>query len=494
MCRAVSDDWLPSRLLDVADAPKLVETRHLLENHTGPYIALSHRWGTDTTQVFKLESTNRADLMHALPLERLPPMFRDAIDFTQRAGFRYLLIDSICILQDSEDDWKTGAAQMSKVYAYCALNLAVDLPGGANTGLFHSRSSASRGRLSAYKVGVERFNVADEYYFTSTRNVQLSGDSTRELRNRAWVMQEHVLSPRTVTFSDQVFWECLAGSKSETDRHGHEWAGPYPRMTGLKDWKSRLGRGERNFEQWYKLLDYYLLCQMTFRSDILVAISAIAEGFAIRMETTYCAGIWREDMPSCLIWTSKPTSNPPIFATRQHTYRAPIWSWASLDFNIGTTLVKADLTFEYGYSPLLEVLDVRITSPCGNLYTDIAGMELVVKGRIEPVELPSLGTQLMVGDVHHDGGYTLDLGPESVEGATVYLLPVCYGMPYYGDCVGCVQALLLKPSTARQETVQTFERIGRAVVDDFRHTPGLKWALDWKIYGVGHMSHQVILV
>lgn len=86
---------------------------------------------------------------------------------------------------------------MSKVYACCTLNIAADVPGGADSGLFHSRSSASRGRLAAFKTRVERLEVAEEYCFTSANNVQLSADDTRELRSRSWVMQEHVLSPRT---------------------------------------------------------------------------------------------------------------------------------------------------------------------------------------------------------------------------------------------------------------------------------------------------------
>jgi hypothetical protein len=32
--------------------------------------------------------------------------FRGAIEMTRKLGFRYLWIDSLCIVQNDEDDWK----------------------------------------------------------------------------------------------------------------------------------------------------------------------------------------------------------------------------------------------------------------------------------------------------------------------------------------------------------------------------------------------------
>jgi hypothetical protein len=36
----------------------------------------------------------------------LPKTFADAVIATRRFGYRYLLIDSVCILQDSIEDWR----------------------------------------------------------------------------------------------------------------------------------------------------------------------------------------------------------------------------------------------------------------------------------------------------------------------------------------------------------------------------------------------------
>jgi hypothetical protein len=64
------------------------------------------------------------------------------------------------------------------------------------------------------------------------------------LHTRAWVFQEHILSPRTIFYgSSQVFWECLKCSASEQDPQPREIAqhktreslanAPYHRMTSL---------------------------------------------------------------------------------------------------------------------------------------------------------------------------------------------------------------------------------------------------------------------
>jgi hypothetical protein len=493
MCKNTSKQWLPSRLVDVRGVPKLIETRRLFEGDIAPYIALSHRWGTNPTQIFKLKSTNKAHLMRALPLDMLPPVFCDAIEFTQRAGFRYLWIDSVCIIQDSEEDWKTEAAQMSKVYAFCALNIAADHPGQSHTGLFYTRSLASCGHLAAYRTKVERSEVYEDYCLTSMRNLLLLGDGTRELRRRAWVMQEQVMSPRTLTFSDQLFWECMEESRTETNHHGHDWA-----LLGrfsLKDWRTRVERGDQDFVQWYWMLGRYINCQMTFRSDILVALGAIAEEFATWMKTTYCAGLWQEAMPSCLIWTSAPISSPPMFATRQDTYRAPTWSWASLDFDNALT------SLDYGqeYSPLVKILAVNIKSPFDQIYTNITGAELVLQGCIEPVQLPSLGEQLLAQEEKYvdirSEGYMLDTGPESVEGGNLYFLPVGFNYLNRGEDI-YIEALLLKSLQRRVGTLQTFERLGMATVVCSRCPPELSWSFDLIHEGtsVEDMPHEIMIV
>jgi hypothetical protein len=57
-------------------------------------------------------------------ISSLPKTFQDAICVTRRLGIKYLRIDALCIIQDSEEDWRREASLMERVYAEAYLNIA----------------------------------------------------------------------------------------------------------------------------------------------------------------------------------------------------------------------------------------------------------------------------------------------------------------------------------------------------------------------------------
>ena len=63
------------------------------------YIALSHYWGQ--TKILILEEHILETITYGIDWLRLPRTFQDAMIVTRRLGFRYLWIDSLCIIQDS---------------------------------------------------------------------------------------------------------------------------------------------------------------------------------------------------------------------------------------------------------------------------------------------------------------------------------------------------------------------------------------------------------
>jgi hypothetical protein len=65
-------------------------------------VTLSYCWGRDrftTTTLNNLDSHKEA-----LNWSTLPQTFKDAIQTTRNLGFRYLWIDALCIIQDSDAD------------------------------------------------------------------------------------------------------------------------------------------------------------------------------------------------------------------------------------------------------------------------------------------------------------------------------------------------------------------------------------------------------
>ena len=96
-----------------------------------PYTTLSHRW---TEHVVRLTTLNIRDFQRQLPTAALSRTFLDAFTVTRKLGMRYIWIDSLCIVQDSLNDWRKEAAQVGRIYENGLCNLAAS---GASRGMEH---------------------------------------------------------------------------------------------------------------------------------------------------------------------------------------------------------------------------------------------------------------------------------------------------------------------------------------------------------------------
>jgi hypothetical protein len=50
--------------------------------------------------------------------------FYDATVITRKLGYEYLWIDSLCIIQDSADDWEAEGQNMGNIYMNASLTIA----------------------------------------------------------------------------------------------------------------------------------------------------------------------------------------------------------------------------------------------------------------------------------------------------------------------------------------------------------------------------------
>jgi hypothetical protein len=105
-----SDYALPTRVIyvgsfDDMDPPRLhIPSETDQEADECPYITLSHCWG----QLQDAPKTTKANFdqhLFRLNWNALTPTFQDAILITRLLGVRYLWIDSLCIIQDDQDDF-----------------------------------------------------------------------------------------------------------------------------------------------------------------------------------------------------------------------------------------------------------------------------------------------------------------------------------------------------------------------------------------------------
>lgn len=120
----MSERRIPTRLLDLQG--NLSQTWSLVDTGENPakytkYIALSHRWTEDVPKLME-ENSKR---FHNGELDRiLPHRYQVVLALCRKLSVRYIWIDSLCIFQDSPDDFRREAATMVDVYkgAFCNLS------------------------------------------------------------------------------------------------------------------------------------------------------------------------------------------------------------------------------------------------------------------------------------------------------------------------------------------------------------------------------------
>jgi hypothetical protein len=86
--------------------------------------------------------------------------------------------------------------------------------------------------------------------------------------------------------------------------------------------------------RWHDLVQRYTSLALTREEDKLVALSGVAEEYARRRleaDDVYLAGIWKSDWIHGLLWYSTDKHRK-----RPKEWRAPTWSWASIEGAITT--------------------------------------------------------------------------------------------------------------------------------------------------------------
>ena len=157
---------------------------------------------------------SREEFLAGIPSRELPQTFQDAITVTRRLQIRYLWIDSLCILQDSPEDWDHESVQMHHVYGNAYVTLAADDSRNSSQGLFRGRHSS----LATPSIVVSAWKEAlTQKFIVIPRRFWSESVAESPLNRRAWVLQERYLSPRIIHFGEtQILWECKSRDCCET--------------------------------------------------------------------------------------------------------------------------------------------------------------------------------------------------------------------------------------------------------------------------------------
>ncbi|EMD95242.1 hypothetical protein COCHEDRAFT_1027716 [Bipolaris maydis C5] len=74
-------------------------------------------------------------------IENLLQTYQEAVIVGKELGIHYLWIDSLCIVQDSEQDWSQQASRMADVYQNSFLTIAAIAARDSGGGLFNDISN-----------------------------------------------------------------------------------------------------------------------------------------------------------------------------------------------------------------------------------------------------------------------------------------------------------------------------------------------------------------
>lgn len=317
-CKTGASLPLPTRLLSISSSNsvtevKLIESSKLATNVD--YCTLSHCWGK--TQITTLQRSNYDTFLKGITLSSLSKTFRDAIHAAVSLGFQYLWIDSLCIVQNDKLDWANEALMMSSVYSGSALNLAATSAADGRAGLFFNRNKGSA-RVCITEKLRRRILVNNEIWQKYVENGPLA--------ERGWVTQERFLAARTIHFtSSQVFWECREMRASESFPNGQK--GDNKELFNTIPLKTSL----LTSNGWSRVVEQYCSTVLSKEEDKLIAMSGIAKHFQSQLKDQYLAGLWLKNIEIQLLWQVGVLSAYDLTASRPSKYRAPSWSWASLD-------------------------------------------------------------------------------------------------------------------------------------------------------------------
>jgi hypothetical protein len=294
-------------------------------------------------------------------VDSLSANFRDAITITRALGIKYLWIDSLCILQDSKEDWEKESRKMAAVYRDASLVLFAIAAASSTVGLLKPVPSSTAPLLPLRVFSADDGDKDDEVMLSvyDKPAETLSRLYNRgPLWDRAWTLQEGILSPRDLYFGNEgVYWKCHAANEATTgvaygnnvptsafeeldimiqdsapnrrgavrDREKYRWTAP----------TDANGRpSARVMNEYYRLVRSYSWREITYGSDIFPAFSSLASTLHPSFGGEYVAGGWSGDLRRSLLWHGSAGAGFCIHATTDigdgpGQWRAPSWSWAS---------------------------------------------------------------------------------------------------------------------------------------------------------------------
>ncbi|KDR74933.1 hypothetical protein GALMADRAFT_227276 [Galerina marginata CBS 339.88] len=328
MCNAGHGDFCNrSEMLDhqISDPATEIPTFRLIDvvdncivhaPHNCKYVGLSYVWGgIDPSTILRLLKVNVADLETPSSLLRdeywtkIPLTIRDAIQAVRELHLRYLWTDSLCIIQDDDDEQGSkydAIAKMDLVYGAAYLTIVAATGTDAHAGL-PGLHPGTRGITQQVEEIAPGFRLA-------FKSRVLDYVPNAAYMTRGWIFQEQMFSTRKLTF--------LGGKVEYTCRKTSGWRedvvieDQYNQDHGIIDKQDKDPNDIGTLEG---LISGYSARQLGFQSDIYNAFAGMIRHIKVTMQINLCHGIPDKFFDWFLLWKQS-------LQTRRK--EAPSWSWS----------------------------------------------------------------------------------------------------------------------------------------------------------------------
>ncbi|KZL77380.1 hypothetical protein CT0861_11256 [Colletotrichum tofieldiae] len=326
---------MPTRVIDVGrtndSQVRLIETARMRDS---PYIALSYCWGRKshllTTQ------TNIRAMTTGIHVVEFPQTIQDAVEVTRKLNLRYLWVDALCIIQDSQSDWEAESAKMASVYHNAYLTIAAGTSTCASEGFLHQKHLSATQRQPLRMdwrtiQGQPTILAVRVVPAMDTHSYNIDGDrqKTLPLNIRGWTLQEELLSRRTITYTqNELWWTCQAQRNCECHTFNSvTTGGPKTLFSPVLMVNPSVA-----FEQWRAIVSEFSTRRLSYGSDKLPALSGLASVIHEKTGSPYLAGLWKDNFVRDLNWYSPSRTLDKLDdanAEATDGYCAPTYSWAS---------------------------------------------------------------------------------------------------------------------------------------------------------------------
>ncbi|KAJ5722929.1 hypothetical protein N7488_000964 [Penicillium malachiteum] len=244
----------------------------------------------------------------------LPPTIRDAVLTARILSIPYLWIDAFCVLQDVEEDKLKEISRMNNIYGCSALTIVAASTESVYDGLFYPRIHNERLHTIPVRFGPGNFGSMS----VNELDAATYDESFEPISKRAWTAQEQVMSNRVLTFTtNTMIWRCNEGSKNEDEACANK---------------------DKALSCWLRLVSSFSLGTTSLENDKLNALAGVASrpSFSHTVGPEYYAGMWQYELARQLTWSTSRShltlaEDETFHFYRPENYRAPSWSWASVE-------------------------------------------------------------------------------------------------------------------------------------------------------------------